>query len=56
MTDNMSKCPPVPFKPKNQAIGWLPRTLCFLDGGTGDRISADLEVIWEMSVYAISCR
>ncbi len=36
-------------KPKNQAIGWLRRNL-FPRWWYGGLISANLEVIWEMSV------
>jgi hypothetical protein len=35
-------------KPKDQAMVWLRRKLCSLDGGTVV-ISAKLEVIWAMS-------
>jgi hypothetical protein len=35
---------------QDHTIGWLRRKLCSLDGGTGGMISANLEVIWEMSV------
>ena len=42
------------FQPRadlqNQAIGWLQREYSSLDGGTGVWISANLEVIWVMSV------
>ena len=50
MAGNMGKWPSGHRKTENQAIGWLRRKLCSLDGGTGGMISANLEVIWEMSV------
>ena len=58
------------FQPRadlqNQAIGWLQREYSYLDGWYGGMISANLEVIWVMSVqtgtnrsdvdHAICCR